>query len=297
MAVAAPRAHADLLVSSHNADKVVRFDETTGDYIDDFVGVTRPAGVLFGPDGNLYISSATGHQVLRYNGTTLDTFVSGNGLNWPLGLIFDSGGNLYVSSFEGNQVLRFDSSGNPNPAPGQSGAVFAAVTYPQGLVFRDDYLYVSSMTTGKVWRYDQTGSGSVFASDPNSIMGLVFGPDDNLYVSSYGSNTIQKYDGTTGASLGTFASVSTPIGLLFGPDNNLYVAREVGNIYRYNGTTGAFIDDFATVSQPSCLTFTNTDPVTLAYVPEASTWVLFSLGLAALAVARGRRRKGSRSGG
>jgi hypothetical protein len=50
--------------------------------------------------------------------------------------------------------------------------------------------------------------------------GLTFGSDQNLYVSSFGTNSVLKYDGTTGGSLGTFAStnLSEPTFLTFTPE-------------------------------------------------------------------------------
>jgi hypothetical protein len=88
--------------------------------------------------------------------------------------------------------------------------------------------------------------------------------------------------------------------LLFGPGGDLYVAGHwSGNVVRYD-STGAFKDVFVSgvsVPGPTYMTFTLTDPVTLAYVPEASTWMLFGLGLAVLVVARGRRRKVGRGAG
>src|SRR4051794_5732456 len=72
-----------LLVDNINTDSVLRYDETTGAFVDAFVppksgGLRTPIGVVFGPDHNLYVSSTTqlgtagpGHnKVLRYDGST-----------------------------------------------------------------------------------------------------------------------------------------------------------------------------------------------------------------------------------
>jgi DNA-binding beta-propeller fold protein YncE len=84
----------NLYVSSTATNQVLRFNGTTGAFVDVFAsggGLTGPYGLAFGPDGNLYVSSVYTNQVLRYNGTTgafVDIFASGGGLNFPTFLTF-----------------------------------------------------------------------------------------------------------------------------------------------------------------------------------------------------------------
>src|SRR5262249_62019414 len=89
-----------------------------------------------------------------------------------VGLVFDPDGNLYVNSHLTNSVLRFDGiTGEPRPAPGQSGADFVPA-----------------------------GSGGLMQPS-----GLVFGPDGNLYVAAHDPSAqhgaVLRYDPTTGAPL------------------------------------------------------------------------------------------------
>ena len=80
--------------------------------------------------------------------------------------------------------------------------------------------------------------------------GLDFGSDDHLYVSSVFSDQVLRYDGMTGTFIDAFVStqgggLDSPRGLVFGPDSNLYVSSgETDAVLRYDGTTGAFIDAF-----------------------------------------------------
>ena len=86
----------NLYVGSLNTSQVIRFDGTTGAFIDVFAsgeGLSIATGIAFGPDGNLYVSSRDTDQVLRYDGTTgafIDVFVAtgSGGLNSPQGLQF-----------------------------------------------------------------------------------------------------------------------------------------------------------------------------------------------------------------
>jgi len=79
-------------------------------------GLIGPAGLAFGPDGNLYVSDADIHRVKRFQGppgatpgTFVDDFVSfaSGGLNAPRGLRLGQDGSLYVASFGSDHVKRY----------------------------------------------------------------------------------------------------------------------------------------------------------------------------------------------
>lgn len=254
---------------------VLRYDGTTGTFEDEFVEQGQMFlvhAVTFGPDGNVYVGEKMvltpgnphqlGGRIMRFNGTTgafMDEFVplDSGGLRHPAAHVFGPDGigglDLYVSDEGPSRILRYD---------GDSG------------VFKGEFV------TG--------GSGGL--SLPN---GVIFGPDGNLYVASFGTGSVMRFQGPSGPTPGAFmdafvpagsGGLLSPTGILFGPDGNgdgeqdLYVANvhptnvqgKLGNVKRYDGVTGAFIDTFVTarsggLDDPSLMTFTATDPVTLAY--------------------------------
>src|SRR5262249_54986341 len=68
-----------LLVDSYNTNSVLRYDETTGAFVDEFVpkhsgGLYSGANMDFGPDHNLYVSNGLfspnnkANDVLSYDG-------------------------------------------------------------------------------------------------------------------------------------------------------------------------------------------------------------------------------------
>ena len=118
--------------------RVLRYDGTTGAFIDEFVpeltaGMDTPSGITFGPDGHLYVGSSATDRVLRFHGVTgeyLGDFVTAGsgGLDLPVGLTFGPDGNLYVASAatpEVSSVLRYD---------GRTGAFIDAFIPPGGAV-------------------------------------------------------------------------------------------------------------------------------------------------------------------
>jgi hypothetical protein len=153
-------------------------------------------------------------------------------------------------------------------------------------------------TTGEfLGEFVASGAGGL--AEPE---GLTFGPDGNLYVASLafetsdGPRAVLRFQGPSGSTPGAFidefippgaGGLETPLGVLFGPDGNgdgnldLYVSNSEGSggspwgknatVKRYDGVTGVFIDTFVTAGSGRLddiqfLTFTETDPVTLAYL-------------------------------
>src|SRR5262245_54900756 len=222
-----------LLVADYDGNSVLRYDATTGAFVDEFVphnsgGLNQPQGLVFGPrDHNLYVTSGEVYgqgndkAVMRFDGATgsfVDNFTGSDHLSGPHAVVFGPDGNLYVADSSGtnDHVARFN---------GTTGA------------FIDEF--VPPNTPGE-----------------RGPFGLVFGPGHpgggryDLYVTSLLDHSVQRYDGATGAPLGQFVASGSgglqhAVGLTFGPDGNLYVTSAgafsggVDTIMRFNGRTGA----------------------------------------------------------
>jgi hypothetical protein len=274
-----------LLVSSYKTDNVLRYDAATGAFVDEFLprhsgGLNQPWGVVIGPhDHNVYVS--TGHfqgpgqskSVLRYDGATgafLNELVPRGQLIQPYAVTFGPDGSLYVGDRDEHhgRIARFD---------GTTGA------------YLNDFVPVNSGGLGNP-------SAHVFGPSGRGDGTL------DLYVSDDFTGNILRYDGVTGAFLGVFipngsgvvsagrGGLLQPFGILFGPDHNgdgqqdLYVTSgdihegggfqtsqpHTSSVKVYDGVTGGYLADFVSMeggglNTPILMTFTETDPVTLAY--------------------------------
>jgi DNA-binding beta-propeller fold protein YncE len=317
-----PIAHYQYVVlSSYGNNSIVRYNEITGQPApaegqpgatlvpSRGCGLASPLEVLFAPNGDLLVSGGENNDILRINrttGTCLGDFVDqgSGGLTVPTGMVFSPDHTaFYVASNFNNRILRYSYNGTTgtNPTVLVSDPSLAG---PVGMLFGPDgYLYVSTLNSSSVLRFDaQTGaavpapgqSGADFVPSGsgglNRAGGIAFGPDGNLYVASQNTNTVMRYDGTTGDPLpadgqdgATFVpagsgGLSRPVGLLFGPSSDrhfpytLYViSLNTDNVLAYHSATGDFLCEFigagsGGLSAPRSLAFGNTDPSTLDYV-------------------------------
>ncbi len=180
-------ADGNLYVSSWNNSEVIRYDGTTGDFIDVFVtagsgGLGLPRHLTFGPDGNLYVADMGEDQVMRYQGPTgaspgafIDDFVptGSGGLHSVHSLRF-TGGDLFVPGSSSDGILRYQ--GPLGPSPGAFIEVYVAagsggLDSPTDLLFTSQgNLLVASANSDEVLLYG-AASQAVFTVSLSSAVG------------------------------------------------------------------------------------------------------------------------------
>lgn len=286
----------DLLITSTGSNSVLRYNGTTGAFVDEFIpGVDqfyRPIGLAMSGDRKLYVSGSGSDNVLRYDGNTgtfSDEFIAPGEIDYPLNVHFGPDGNLYVGALDTNSIRKYDPT---------SGAFLGTAASEPTLKDPLDFtfgpggdIFVSGYLSGAVYQFTADGAFVRTIGDGSTPWGITFGPDGNLYVASHAGSAVGRFDGTTFDFIDVFATLPTRTGagdIEFGPDGNLYVATwNDAAVLRFDGSSGAFIDQFVTpgsggLSGPKALLFTT--------VPEPSGLVLAVLSGAVVLVQFARRR-------
>ena len=249
---------ADFLVASDGPPNngklhgVLRYNGETGAFVGQFISMSRPFGMTYGPDGNLYVGNLDTSSINRYNGTTgafISTFVNSGsgGLGIPWDMAFGPDGNLYVATTEGASpgILRYN---------GSSGAFMSRlVDAPSwGLTFGPDgSLYASNQGVRRYSAVDGSYLDDFVAPNYGGFH-LKFGTGGDLFLATV-TPGVARFDGSSGAFLGDFAvppgypnnPIFGSLEVTFGPDGNLYVGNALNSgVLRFDGSTGAFIDQF-----------------------------------------------------
>ena len=270
----------NLYVSSFDTDEILRFDGTTGEFIDVFAsggGLDGPVGMLFDKEtSSLYVSSKNSNQILKYDSQTgefQEIFIQDEDffLQKPESIIKGPDGNFYISSSKTNQIFQFNATGTLEErfVTDKSSGLYR----PKDLGFNQEgNLCVNSIVSNDIKCYDsETGkiSSRHDISFNSNLLGKPYsdlGPDGELYVSETLASTISRYDKNTNLFSSKILSgevdpLQGPRNMVFGPDGNLYVANNNNHqILRFDGDTGRFIDVFVThssggLSSPQDLVF------------------------------------------
>ena len=281
--------------------EVFRYRANDGGFVDSLVpepsAPLAPAMMVLGPEGLLYVadtgspnpvdpSASLPGSIARYNAATgalvdkLTVPASQLGVEFhPRGLVFGPDGMLYASNFEAFAPVV---EGQPNPNEDKSGSIIRLD--PSNGAYLGDF----------VARH----SSPLLRAD-----GIAFSPDGDLFAVSFrfdenDTDKIIQYDGETGDFVKAIdldeigQPRSSAQGLLFGPGGDLFVPSfQTGEIRRYDVATGqyaSFVAAGGSLATPWYLTFGNTDPSTLAYVPEPGSVLLLAWGLLAFAALRKR---------
>ncbi|MGB0714530.1 MAG: hypothetical protein ACPGXK_01545 [Phycisphaerae bacterium] len=241
-----------IFVSAFNSGNVTAYDALAGTYLGPFVAQTpSPAGITFGPDGDLLVANYLDERISRFaadTGASLGDFVP-SGVLTPIDLELGPDGNIYAVSLGAAEITAYD--GNDGTPLGTFASLPVSKTPELPLAMRfgpDGDLYVAVFNPARIVRFNGVTGAYVedFGDTINllSAVGLDFAPDGNLYVSDSVAGTIEIFDGVTGAAMGTFVTGFPPNELAFfpiefGPDGDLYLTHSTLNVVAsLDGATG-----------------------------------------------------------
>jgi DNA-binding beta-propeller fold protein YncE len=282
-------------VSSLGTHEVLRYDATTGNYVDIFItaasgGLSQPHGILERCD-DILVASFGNHRVLRYHrdtGAFIDVFLpTANGLSQPTYLQYGPDGNLYVSSQGSDQILRYTTEGVFIDAFVTAGS--GGLDGPSGFAFGPDgRLYVAGRYSANVIAYDATSGAfaEVIADAADGLgagntFGLNFGDNGDLYFASNG--VVFRYD-LDSASILTTIPVGG-IGIEPGPAGDIFVAT--ANNLRIidtgdNSVSGLFLSG-GVINTLNFFRFPSASPAPgCVAVPAVSSWAMMILAILVL---------------
>ena len=128
-------------------------------------GLSRPSGLAFDDEDNLYVSDAGNNRIQKFTGDgeflmTWGSEGSDEGqLRMPWGITLDDENNVYVSDWGNDRVQKFTSDGEFLMSVGSSGSGDGQVRHPSGVaVDRGGDIYVADWANDRVQVFDPKGN-------------------------------------------------------------------------------------------------------------------------------------------
>jgi streptogramin lyase len=229
-----------------------------------------PAGIVAGPDGNLWFTEFNANAIGRMtpNGTVTEFRIPTAGAH-PAGITVGPDGNLWFTEYSGEKIGRITTSGaitefSTSPLADPYGIATGA----------DGNLWFTEFNANAIGRITTSGMITQFALPTANVepVGIAAGPNGNLWFTEEQSGTIGRIT-TNGTFLGTLTPPtlnSNPQGITAGPDGNVWFTEYAGNKIGRVTPSGSFTE-FA-LSTPAAL------PVGIVAGSDGNLWFTESNG-------------------
>jgi DNA-binding beta-propeller fold protein YncE len=190
-------------------NRIQMFD-SSGNYLDQLGGLTRPSGLAFDGAGNFYVAEWSAHRIKKFDKNKNQLAVWGSQgssdgqFQNPHGIAVDADGYVYVADANNNRIQVFDANGNFEGKWGTFGQEDGQLNQPWDVAIDSDgNVLVADTYNDRVQKFTpngcfisrlgQTGSLPGQFAQPQSI---AVGPDGALFVLETTNNRIQKFKKT-----------------------------------------------------------------------------------------------------
>lgn len=189
-----------------------------------------PAGVVLGPDGNVWFTEAATGDVrqITAGGKISDPFPAGTVTSMPAGIVTGPDANLWFTESSADKLGMLTLAGKltefPLPATGSSPTEIVAGA--------DGKLWFSESSKDKIGRVSTAGVIDEFITPTgNSVpAGATLGPDCNIWFTESNANLIGRIDSAGNITEFKIPTAnSQPSGIALGPDGNLWFAESAAN--------------------------------------------------------------------
>jgi sugar lactone lactonase YvrE len=254
-----------VLISNLNSGEILRFNATTGDFINAFAtGLSGPTRMKIGPDSLLYVLQWTGGgRVQRYHldGSFASQF-SSIGVNNSIGLDWDISGNLYVSSYSGKFVRKYSPNGDD-----LGKFISTNLAGPTNIWFDSNGdLLVNDYNGSAVKRFDSNGNfKNVFIAAVPQCEGVNFLADGSILLGVGGTSSVRQYHPD-----GTLAQTIVPTGTLNLLTPNAVVVRDESFISDVTSTEVAEDTRLVTPTIGTLFQFIRSDFIPIGSMAEVS---------------------------
>ena len=133
--------------------------------------MSLPVGIQQGLDGNFYVCDCALNKIIKIlpDGTS-STFIDSDELVCPNGMTIDPDGNLYVCNYVDAKVFRITPDGTMTELA-QLPRLFGgpSVVGAGHLVWKNNFLFVTTIGTGQIFKVDMEGNQQLIAGVANSF--------------------------------------------------------------------------------------------------------------------------------